>query len=465
MMKRLFLHIKQLVLDTVKFFTYDIWHINSRDRSVKRIGLYNVLKSFILAIQNIRGERLSMRAGALTYSTLLSIVPILAVLFAIARGFGFQNIVESELFRYFSGQEELLKEVMVMIDNSLQYANGGIFLGVGIVLLLWTVFGLFQKIETNFNEIWQIQRQRSNVRRFTDYLALLIITPIFLVCNAGVSIWLNSIAGHELYLFTPFVTFLVHSLPWLITILLFVFFYMYVPNTKVKFGSALFAGILAGVAFQLFQLIYISGQLWISKYNAIYGSFAALLLFLLWMQYSWFIWLFGAELAFAHQNVSRFDFEQETRFISQRERDFALLIIMRLIVRRFAEGKSPYSADAIAEEFRIPTRLTTDTLGMLMRAGLIRETPADETGMVVAYLPASDIGQLSVARFFERIDSCDELLHARRKRSGLLKRRREPTQKGDFWENAKREFVAEWQMIERIRERETRENPQLIKDL
>ncbi len=153
-MKRLFLHLKQLILDTVAFFTYDIWHINSRDRSVKRIGLYNVLKSFMLAIQNIRGEHLAMRAGALTYSTLLSIVPILAVLFAIARGFGFQNIVESELFRYFSGQEALLQKVMVMIDNSLQYANGGIFLGVGIVLLLWTVVGLFQKIETNFNEIW-----------------------------------------------------------------------------------------------------------------------------------------------------------------------------------------------------------------------------------------------------------------------------------------------------------------------
>lgn len=464
-MKRLFLHLKQLILDTVAFFTYDIWHINSRDRSVKRIGLYNVLKSFMLAIQNIRGEHLAMRAGALTYSTLLSIVPILAVLFAIARGFGFQNIVESELFRYFSGQEALLQKVMVMIDNSLQYANGGIFLGVGIVLLLWTVVGLFQKIETNFNEIWQIQRQRSNVRRFTDYLALLIITPVFLVCNAGFSLWLNSIAGQEHYLFTPFVTLLVHSVPWCITILLFLFFYMYVPNTKVKFGSALFAAIFAGVAFQLFQHIYISGQIWISKYNAIYGSFAALLLFLLWMQSSWFIWLFGAELAFAHQNVSRFDFEQETRFISQRDRDFALLIIMRLIVRRFAEGKVPCTADAISEEYRIPTRLTTDTLGMLLRAGLVRETPADEGGMVVAYIPASDIGQLSVARFFECIDSCDELMHARHRRSGLLKRRRDQSQNGDFWENARREFVAEWQMIVTIRERETRENPQLIKDL
>lgn len=464
-MKRLFLHLKQLILDTVAFFTYDIWHINSRDRSVKRIGLYNVLKSFMLAIQNIRGEHLAMRAGALTYSTLLSIVPILAVLFAIARGFGFQNIVESELFRYFSGQEALLQKVMVMIDNSLQYANGGIFLGVGVVLLLWTVVGLFQKIETNFNEIWQIQRQRSNVRRFTDYLALLIITPVFLVCNAGFSLWLNSIAGQEHYLFTPFVTLLVHSVPWCITILLFLFFYMYVPNTKVKFGSALFAAIFAGVAFQLFQHIYISGQIWISKYNAIYGSFAALLLFLLWMQSSWFIWLFGAELAFAHQNVSRFDFEQETRFISQRDRDFALLIIMRLIVRRFAEGKVPCTADAISEEYRIPTRLTTDTLGMLLRAGLVRETPADEGGMVVAYIPASDIGQLSVARFFECIDSCDELMHARHKRNGLLKRRRDQSQNGDFWENARREFVAEWQMIVTIRERETRENPQLIKDL
>ena len=135
-LNRLVRQLKQFFLDAVAFLTFVFWNISSSDRSVKRIGLYNVMKSFMLALQNIRGEHLAMRAGALTYSTLLSIVPILAVLFAIARGFGFQNIVESELFRYFSGQEALLQKVMVMIDNSLQYANGGIFLWVGIVLLL-----------------------------------------------------------------------------------------------------------------------------------------------------------------------------------------------------------------------------------------------------------------------------------------------------------------------------------------
>nr|MDE5944262.1 YihY/virulence factor BrkB family protein [Rikenella sp.] len=219
-MKKLFLKIKRLVVDTIRFFTYDIWRINSHDSSVKRVGLYNLLKSFILAIRNIRGAQLNIRAGALTYSTLLSIVPILAVLFAIARGFGFQNIVQSELFRYFAGQEKLLRQAMSFIDQSIEYARGGVFVGIGVVLLLYTVFGLFSKIESNFNDIWQIRRSRPYMRQFTDYLALMVITPVFLICNAGFSILLNTAAGQEHVLGWAIAP-VAQGIPYLITILLF----------------------------------------------------------------------------------------------------------------------------------------------------------------------------------------------------------------------------------------------------
>lgn len=443
-MKKLYQRVKQLVIDTIRFFTYDIWRISSIDSSVKRIGLYNLLKSVILAVRNIRGAQLNIRAGALTYSTLLSIVPILAVLFAIARGFGFQNIVQSELFRYFSGQEELLRKAMSFIDQSIEYARGGVFVGIGVVLLLYTVFSLFRKIESNFNDIWQIRHGRPYVRQFTDYLALMVVMPVFLICNAGFSILLNTAAG-QAHILGWAIAPVAQGIPYLITILLFVFLYMYVPNTKVRFGSALFAGLVTGVALQIFQVLYISGQIWISKYNAIYGSFAALPLLLLWLQLSWFICLFGAELAFAHQNVRKFDFEQETRNISRRYRDFMLLTVMYLIVKRFAAGEKPYTADALSEQYRIPTQLASGTIETLLQVGLIAETPADEERIVPAYVPALDIGQISVAMLFDRVD-----------RAGSE----------DFRIDIKNDFAHEWETVLQLREAvDHRGREVLIKDL
>lgn len=443
-MKKLFRNIRQFVIDTIRFFTYDIWRVSSIDSSVKRVGLFNLLKSFILAVRNIRGAQLNIRAGALTYSTLLSIVPMLAVLFAIARGFGFQNTVQSELGRYFAGQADLLGRTMAFIDQSLEYAKGGVFLGVGIILLLYTVFALLSKIESNFNDIWQIKHGRHYVRQFTDYLALMVITPVFLICNAGFSIILNTAAGQE-HILSWAVGPVASAIPYVITTLLFVFLYMYVPNTKVRFGSALFAGLFAGIAFQLFQVLYISGQVWISKYNAIYGSFAALPLLLLWLQLSWFICLFGAELAFAHQNVSKFDFEQETRNISRRYRDFILLAVTHIIVKRFAQGAPPYTASEISEQFRIPSQLTSDTLDMLLVTGVVAETPAEDDKVVPAYIPAMDIGRMTVSYLFERIDQYGS---------------------ENFRIDIKNDFSSEWETILNMRELVYhKEDSVLIRDL
>ncbi len=304
--------IKNFITRTIRFLSYDIWRLNKRDRSSRKMSFYNIVKAFILTIRNVDGSQLFTRASALTYSTLLSIVPpLLAVLFAIARGFGFQNIVKSQLFSYFAGQEEVLKKAMAFIDSSIEYAKGGVFLGIGVILLLYTVINLLSNIEDNFNKIWQVKKGRTYFRMFTDYLALIIIAPVFLICNAGVTVLLNTTADQQYFLglvISPFMK----IIPFLITTLLFTILYIYLPNTKVKFTSALLGGVFTGVCFQIFQMLYINGQIWISKYNAIYGSFAALPLLLLWLQLTWFLVLFGVQLSFAYQNVNKFSFDHET---------------------------------------------------------------------------------------------------------------------------------------------------------
>lgn len=435
--------IKLFITSIVRFLTYDIWRINKKEHSSRKNFFYDIIKSFILAIRNIDGAQMFTRASALTYSTLLSIVPLLAVLFAIARGFGFQNIVQSQLFEMFAGQKDILNQAMEYIDSSIAYAQGGVFLGIGVVLLLYTVVNLMSNIEDNFNTLWQIKRGRTYFRMFTDYLALIIIAPIFIICNAGLTIILNSTAEQQ-YLLGLVITPFLKIAPYIVTILLFTILYTYIPNTKVKFTSALFAGVFAGTAFQIFQMLYINGQIWISKYNAIYGSFAALPLLLLWLQLSWFICLFGVQLSFAYQNVKKFSFEHETTNISRRYKDFIILLITTLIVKRFEKGHTPYTADELSEFHKIPTKLTTDTLFYLQEVGIIVETPSEDS-LVPAYIPAIDISHMSVSYLFDKID-----------RFGSE----------DFMIDTDIQFRSEWETILELREWENNKSATiLLKDL
>lgn len=433
---------KSIVDRLLHFLSIGIWRIDTNGLGRLRGISYNIIKSFILTYRNLDWSLINTRASALTYSTLLSLVPLLAVLFAIARGFGFQNIVQSELFGYFKGQQEVLSKAMVFIDKSLEYAQGGVFLGIGIILLLYTVLNLMSNIEENFNSTWGVKNGRSYYRQFTDYTGLFLITPVFLVCNAGFSLILNS--SLETQFIGVFINPFIQILPFLITILLFAFIYAYIPNTKVNIGSAIFAGIIAGLAFQVFQQVYISGQLWISKYNTIYGSFAALPLLLLWLQISWLIVLIGVELSFSHQNIAKFNFEKETKGITRRYKDFIILLISTLIVKRFETGEKPYTANEISEKYKIPTRLTNDIIYLLADLHIIIETPSDKD-MVPAYIPAIDIHKISVSYLFQKVDSF-----------GFE----------DFNIDITEEFIDEWNVINDIRNTIfEKEKNTLIKDL
>lgn len=399
-MRKYFISIKRAVYRQLRFLTYDIWRVDNGDKSAKRLNFYNVVKAFILAFRNINGSQLSTRANALTFSTLLAIVPMLAVLFAIARGFGFQKIVESQLFSFFSGQQEYLEKAMGQIDSSIKYAQGGIFLGIGVVLLLYTVVNLLSTVEHNFNNTWGVKKDRPYHKMFTDYLALIIIAPVIIICNAGISLFLTSV---NFTLIDIVVSPILQVVPYIVVIFLFTFIFAYIPNTKVKFGAALLGGIFTGVGFQIFQWLYISGQIWISKYNAIYGSFAALPLLLLWLQLTWTITLLGVKLSFAYQNINKFSFENETENISRRYKDFVIIMIMSLIAKRFAKGGKPYTADEISENFSIPTKLTGDILFFLENVGLIVELPSDDE-FVKSYIPALDINMITVSFLFDKIN-------------------------------------------------------------
>ena len=243
----------------------------------------------------------------------------------VAKGFGFQNTIRQELFDYFPGHEAELTKAFEFVENYLTQAQGGIIIGVGLILLLYTVITLISSIEDTFNEIWQIQKSRPWYRKLSDYLALFLVLPILMTTSSGLSIFLSTLQNsflNQYVFFTPLVEQILKITPYVITILVFTGLYIFLPNTKVRFINGFVAGILAGIAFQFFQFIYISGQIWVSNYNAIYGSFAALPLLLLWLQLSWLICLFGAEVSYAALNVKKFSFERDSKNISRRFKDF-----------------------------------------------------------------------------------------------------------------------------------------------
>ena len=432
----------------IHFITYDIWRITENEVSGLKEIYINAIKTIILAIRGFQSENLQTRASALTYNTMLAIVPLLAVLLGIAKGFGFQNTVREELLDYFPGHQLELDKAFEFVDSYLAQAQGGVIIGIGLILLLYTVISLISSIEDTFNDIWQINKSRPWFRKISDYLALFVILPVLMTSSSGIAIFVstlqNSFLQHYVFL-TPIVELCLHITPYVFTSLAFAGLYIALPNTKVKVVNGLIAGIIAGCAFQFFQLVYISGQIWVSKYNAIYGSFAALPLLLLWLQLSWLICLFGAELSYASQNVKKFSFERDSKNISRRYKDFLTLLIASLIIKRFANGEKPYTADELSDSYRIPIRVTTQILYMLTELKIITEVVVGNDDRVIHYQPAMDINQISVSLLFEKID-----------RFGSE----------NFKIDTKGVFNKEWEMLLKTREEMVRSNENiLLKDL
>lgn len=399
---------KRKIIDFWRFVTYDIWRITEDEVTKTKFSIYNIIKTVYLCINRFTTDRLANKASALTYSTLLAIVPMLAILFAIARGFGFSSLMEQQLRSGFGGSPETTEAIFSFVDSYLSQTKGGVFIGIGLVMLLWTVINLVSSIEITFNRIWQVKKERSMYRKITDYFSMLLLMPILIVVSGGLSVFMSTMLKQmeDFALLAPILKFLIQLIPFGLTWIMFTGLYAFMPNTKVKLKHALISGILVGTAYQAFQLLYISSQLWVSRYNAIYGSFAALPLFLLWLQISWTICLFGAELTYAGQNIRNFSFDKDTQNISRRYRDFISILIMSLIAKRFEQGVSPYTAELLSEEHQIPIRLTNQTLYQLQEIGLIHEIATDEKSQDIAYQPSIDINQLNVAILLERLDVC-----------------------------------------------------------
>ena len=272
-----------------------------------------IYQKLYLTIRFFTKKRVMTQASALTYSTLLAIVPILAVVFAIARGFGYNKYIEVWFREVLASQPQVADVIVSFVNSYLIHTKSGIFLGVGLIFMLYTVLMLVNNVEETFNQIWQVNNSRPIIRSFTNYLAMFFLFPIIIVVSTGFSIFMETVADRmdDFVLLEPVIHKLISFSSYMLMSLLFIILYVYMPNTKVRFSCAIVPGILAGMAMHILQIVYIHSQIWVTGYNAIYGSFAALPLFMLWVQISWAICLFGAQLTYTNQNLNRFGFNLE----------------------------------------------------------------------------------------------------------------------------------------------------------
>jgi membrane protein len=465
--------------DIVRFLNTDVWRIRASDLPRPRSFLLNQLRVMILAVRGYQADQCSLRASALTFYSLLAIVPVLAMAFGIAKGFGMQEHLKERLRVTLNAtdepvplipeavvppvattapaaatssaarttpaasattqpgattrpasstaptatppraattapaalnpQRQVVERVIQFAERALEQTRGGLVAGIGVAVLLWTVIKVLGHVERSFNHIWGVKRNRSIGRRFTDYVSVMIVCPILLVVSGSATVVLTARAA-ALIRSIQGPAFLVEAVvailsltPFLVGWLLFGFLYLFIPNTKVSLRSALLAGMVAGTMFQLTQWGYFRFQIGVAKYSAIYGSLAALPLFLLWMQISWMIVLFGAELSFAHQNVATYEFEPDCENASNHLKRLIAVRLTQLLVRSFAEERGPMTASELSHATGAPIRLVNELLYELVEAKILSETTLEDE-RETAYQPARTLDRISVASVINALD-------------------------------------------------------------
>jgi membrane protein len=398
-----------MVARIIRYIKFDIWNMQLEQISATKAFLLKFVRIVVLSVRGFDEDKCVLRASALTFYTMLSIVPVLAMAFGVAKGFGFEKLLERQILERLQGQEEIASYMISFSSSMLENTKGGMVAGIGIVLLFWAVIKLLGNIETSFNAIWGVKKGRSMSRKFCDYLSAMMLCPVLLIMAGGINVLISSQVRDIveklplLELMGPAIFSFLNLLPYCVMWALFSFLYMFMPNTNVRFKAGIAGGIVAGILFQWLQVVYISFQIGVAQYNAVYGGFAALPLFLIWLNLSWLIVLLGAEITFAFQHADTYEFEPECRDLQPGYKRLMTLWVMHVLVTCFQQGDCPAGVDDISMKLRMPARLVQEILTELMLCSMVAEVNIPgKTG--IRYQPARDISTITISSVIEALD-------------------------------------------------------------
>lgn len=399
----------KLFTSLIQFLRHDIWHLRLDKLPKTKIFFIKHLRVLVLSFRGFKEDECRLRASAMTYYSLMSIVPIFAMGFAIAKGFGLEKILEKLILENFAENQSIVNKLLVFTNTLITEARSGVIAGIGLQVLIWAVIEILSHIEHSFNAIWHVKESRSFLRKAPEYLAIAFLAPIFIIVSSSATAFISSTVNtisHDYVIIGyigPFLNFLLNFAPYFLTWVLFTIIYIIIPNTRVKFRAAILSGIMAGTVFQLTQMGYFIVQIELIDINAIYGSFAAIPLLILWLRTSWIIILFGAEMSYAIQNVQKYEYDMDVSNISQYSKKITALLIMHIIVKRFSKAEVQPTAIDIAKKIHLPLKLVRQITYELLKCKLIIETKTS-SDKEFAYLPAFDIGKIDVHTVIDRLE-------------------------------------------------------------
>lgn len=386
----------------IHYIKHGIWQKSEDEyRTRKQRWAVRQFKILLYAARGFGEHDLIVRSASLTFYTLMSIVPVAALIFGMIKGFGMETNLHEYLVDRFPQYTVIIDNVLHFANNMLARTRGGVVASFGFVVLIWAVMRVFGNIESAFNNIWEVKKSRSIARKFSDYMSVIFVTPILWIIANGIGLFIRnklSTIG-----WVPWD--LLYGLASLVLLwLMFAFLYLVMPNTKVKIRNALTAGIIAGTAFSIFQVAYVYIQSQLTSYNAIYGSFAAVPLFLIWLQTSWQIVLTGAELSFAYQNIGSYEQERESLHISYDDRRKITLAAMLLIVRHYVQNKGPVTSEMVSNALNMPLRIVRDVIFNLENAGLLLVVKMPHDDKSNYYIPAKDVNRLTLYDVIDAVE-------------------------------------------------------------
>ena len=412
--------IVQIIERVKRFVAEELWQLDLQAAGSLHRFVLRQVRMGIMVVRGFLDDRCMLRASALTYTTMLAIVPILAVAFSVLKGLGVQNELREQLIDNFTkvvqvseaadgeaapegggdtseADKRLAGGAANIVDQfigSVENVSAARLGTIGAVLLVFSVVSVLGNIEKSLNAIWGVKKPRTLLRRFSDYLSAVIAGPLFLTLASAInaSLQSNTIVTKVLKYDIAKLA-LGHLAPFVLLWVAFTLLYMFMPNTRVRFGSALAGGVIAGTLWQVVQWAYIEFQVGVSKYNAIYGGFAQLPMFLVWLYISWAIALLGAEIAFARQNLSTYSLERRALNASVQFREALALRIAATAARAFAHGDKPWTAERMSIEWGMPIRLINDVVYQLEAKGILCQS----TGDPVAYMPGRALETIRAA--------------------------------------------------------------------
>jgi membrane protein len=385
-----------------------VWRTDLTSVTTVQRNFIRAFRATTVAIRCFTKHQCPLKASALTFYTLLSIVPVVAMLFGVAKGFGLEKRMEAELRSNLSYNQEMIAYVVDFAASMLENTKGGLIAGLGVVILFWSVTKVLGNIEEAFNDIWGITQSRNWARKFSDYMSIMLLAPVLIIVSGSITVFISTQVEFAtthipiLGRIGPLIYFGLRFLPVLLNVVLFAGVYTILPNTKVKLSAAVFGALFAAVIFMIIEWVYLTFQIGVSNYNTIYGGFAALPLFLVWVQTSWLVVLFGAELSAAFQNQTSKKSDSEPVELSFANRFVLAVAVVQALIRRFQMGDESPSAVDLSNETQISATLVRPIIGELIQCHVVAEVVGNNSDEPT-YLPAIDIAKMDFGFVLRRL--------------------------------------------------------------